>query len=117
MSRKIASNLDLRVAENTWFIFRLAERCQATGLVFKLQKVDGSITSHQLKFSMRSSTLSCLICAQNLLDWLLEQQNVVLYWPKVAQKMLSTMGTGLFTNTIGQYSPIQWANIHQYNSM
>lgn len=81
--------------------FKELLKTHGSGLVFKLQKVDEySITSHQLKFSMKSSTLSCLICAQNLLE-VARTATVVLYWPKVAQKMLSTMRTALFTNTIG----------------
>ena len=38
-----------------------------TGYVFKVQKVDKhSIHLHKLKFSMKSLTFSCLICALNL---------------------------------------------------
>ena len=43
------------------------KRHQVTSYVLELQKVDKhSRNSHKLKFSMKSLTFSCLICALNL---------------------------------------------------
>ena len=106
MGENLRMQLIIHTVCETWMNERLCVQKVAKHLLERKIVIWHLRHSHKLKFSMKSLAFLCLICAPNLYFaqkllrgtkncWVTRTAKKLLQEPKVAQKLPSTIGTGL----------------------